>query len=168
MGGGDFTGTAYLSAPAENNESGIMLLSASTSNVTPLAAETTVPETVEVTLNSSADFAGLQTPGRNGYRFVEWILDTYNYQVEGTFELKLTAVWSTKDYTVDYDLAGGKLDGKNVVEYDPEDEAFTLINPTRTGYTFAGWIGTALSEPTINVTVQCGNDNFRKGHLLLG
>ena len=157
MGGGDFSGATYLSAPDENSESGITLLSASTSNVTPLAAETTVPETVEVTLNSSADFAGLQTPGRNGYRFVEWKLDTYNYQVEGTFELKLTAVWSTKDYTVDYNLAGGKLDGKNVVEYDPEDEAFTLINPTRVGYTFAGWVGTDLSEPTINVTVPTGS-----------
>ena len=157
MGGGDFSGATYLSVPDESSESGITLLSASTSNVTPLAAETNVPETVEVTLNSSADFAGLQTPGRNGYRFVEWKLDTYNYQVEGTFELKLTAVWSTKDYTVDYDLAGGKLDGKNVVEYDPEDEAFTLINPTRVGYTFAGWVGTDLSEPTINVTVPTGS-----------
>ena len=157
MGGGDFSGATYLSVPDESSESGITLLSASTSNVTPLAAETNVPETVEVTLNSSADFAGLQTPGRNGYRFVEWKLDTYNYQVEGTFEIKLTAVWSTKDYTVDYDLAGGKLDGKNVVEYDPEDEAFTLINPTRVGYTFAGWVGTDLSEPTINVTVPTGS-----------
>ena len=157
MGGGDFSGATYLSVPDESSESGITLLSASTSNVTPLAAKTNVPETVEVTLNSSADFAGLQTPGRNGYRFVEWKLDTYNYQVEGTFELKLTAVWSTKDYTVDYDLAGGKLDGKNVVEYDPEDEAFTLINPTRVGYTFAGWVGTDLSEPTINVTVPTGS-----------
>ena len=159
MGGGDFSGATYLSAPQESDNGGIALLSATTtSNVTPLAATTeNVPETVEYTFNSSADFAGLQTPGRNGYRFVKWELETYNYQVEGTFEIKFNAVWSTKDYTVKYDLDGGKVSGKNVAEYDPEDDAFTLINPTRTGYTFAGWIGTDLSEPTINVTVPTGS-----------
>ena len=158
MGGGDFSGTTYLSAPQNDANDGIMLLSASnTSDIMPLASTSDVPETTEFTYNSAADFTGIQTPGRNGYRFVKWELDTYNYQVEGTFEIKLNAVWSTKDYTVDYDLAEGKINGKNVVEYDPEDEAFTLINPTRTGYTFAGWVGTDLSEPTINVTVPTGS-----------
>ena len=157
MGGGDFSGTTHLSAPDENNESGIMLLSASTSSVTPLASETTMPEIVEVTLSSSDDFAGLGTPGRNGYRFVKWEFEAYAYQVNGTFEIKFNAIWSTKDYIVKYDLDGGKVFGENVDEYDPEDDAFSLINPTRTGYTFAGWIGTDLSEPTINVTVPTGS-----------
>ena len=157
MGGGDFSGTTHLSAPDENNESGIMLLSASTSNVTPFASETTMPEIVEVTLSSSDDFVGLGTPGRNGYRFVKWEFEAYAYQVNGTFEIKFNAIWSTKDYIVKYDLDGGKVFGENVDEYDPEDDAFSLINPTRTGYTFAGWIGTDLSEPTINVTVPTGS-----------
>ena len=158
MGGGDFSGATYFSAPQEESDSSITLLNASTNyNVTSLAIAASVPETVEYTYNSSADFSGIQTPDRSGYRFVKWKLDTYNYQVEGTFEIKLNAVWSTKDYTVDYDLAEGTINGKNVVEYDPEDEVFTLINPTRTGYTFAGWIGTDLSEPQVNVTVPTGS-----------
>ena len=157
MGGGDFSGATYLSASQNDANDGIMLLSASnTSDVMPLASTSDVPETTEFTYNSAADFAGIQTPGRNGYRFVKWELDTYNYQVEGTFEIKLNAVWSAKDYTVDYDLAEGTINGSNIVEYDPEDEAFTLINPTRIGYTFAGWIGTDLSEPQVNVTVPTG------------
>ncbi|MBR7112067.1 MAG: InlB B-repeat-containing protein [Clostridia bacterium] len=158
MGGGDFSGTTYLSAPQDNaNGASLPLGEAPSSSVTALAATANVPETTEFTYNSSADFSGIQTPGRNGYRFVKWELNTYNYQIGSTFEIKLEAVWSTKDYTVDYDLADGEINGSNVVEYDPEDNAFTLVNPTRTGYTFAGWIGTDLSEPQVNVTVPTGS-----------
>ena len=157
MGGGDFSGATYLSVPDESSESGITLLSASTSNVTPLAAETNVPETVEVTLNSSADFAGLQTPGRNGYRFVEWKLEAYSYQIDGTFELKLNAVWSEKEYTISYDLNDGKVATNNPVEYGIEDETFTLVNPTKTGYTFIGWTGTGLDGLIMTVTIEKGS-----------
>jgi len=112
------------------------------------------------TFNALSDFTGLKTPGRNGYRFLEWVMDTYAYDVnikDAKFCLTLKATWSTKDYTVDYDVAGGSVDGANITEYDPEDDAFALINPTRVGYTFAGWIGTDLSAPTINVTVPTGS-----------
>lgn len=159
MGGGDFSGTTYLSAPQEENNSGITLLSASTtSNVTSLAATTTsVPETVEYTYNSSADFSGIQTPGRSGYRFVEWELEVYNYQIGGTFEMKLNAVWSEKEYTIEYDLNDGKVATKNPVEYGIEDDSFTLINPTKTGYTFIGWTGTDLNGLTMSVTIEKGS-----------
>ena len=130
-------------------------------SIVPLSAEkSTTSEQTVFTFTQSSDFTGLKTPGRNGYRFVEWELDTYAYDVESkdaTFTLSLKAKWSTKDYTVAYDLAGGSIQGNNVAEYDPEDQAFTLINPDRTGYTFAGWTGTGLSEPTIEVTVPTGS-----------
>ncbi len=155
MGGGDFSGEEHISLPGKPNT--INLSVSGATNVVPLTETDSVPETTEFTYNSSADFAGIQTPGRNGYRFVQWELESYNYQTESTFEIQLKAVWSTKDYTVNYDLAGGELDGQNVAEYDPEDDTFTLINPTRTGYTFTGWIGTDLSEPTIEVTIPKGS-----------
>ena len=151
MGGGDFKGATYVSAPEDLTETLLSLMSASA------PAETAVPETVEMTFNSSADFTGFQTPGRNGYRFVKWELDAYNYEVGGTFEIKLNAVWHEKDYVIDYKLNDGNIHGKNVREYDPEDDSFTLINPTRTGYTFAGWTGTDLSEPTLVVTIPKGS-----------
>ncbi len=133
-------------------DSSITLLSI---NTVPLSNEGNV-----VTFNASADFAKLETPNRNGYRFLQWVLDTYVYNMEdesAKFSLTLKAKWSAKDYIVNYDLAGGSINGTNISEYDPEDKAFTLINPTRTGYTFAGWIGTDLSVPTINVTVPSGS-----------
>ena len=159
MSGGDFSGATYLSAPQEENNSGIMLLSASTtSNVAPLAATTiSVPETVEYTYNSSADFSGIQTPGRSGYRFVEWVLEGYTYQIDGTFEMKLNAVWSEKEYAIEYDLNDGKVATKNPVEYGIQDDSFTLINPTKTGYTFIGWTGTGLDGLTMSVTIEKGS-----------
>ena len=124
-------------------------------DTTPLSNEVNV-----FTFNESADFTKLKTPSRNGYRFLQWVFDTYVYDMEdesAKFSLTLKAKWSTKDYIVDYDLAGGSINGTNISEYDAEDKTFTLINPTRTGYTFAGWIGTDLSAPTINVTVPSGS-----------
>ena len=159
MCGGDFSGTTYLSAPQEENNNGIVLLSASTRpNITPLATTTaSVPETTEFTYNSSDDFSGIQTPGRSGYRFVKWELETYNYQIGGTFEMKLNAVWSEKEYTIEYDLNDGKVTTNNPVEYGIEDDSFTLINPTKTGYTFIGWTGTGLDGLTMSVTIEKGS-----------
>ena len=159
MCGGDFSGTTYLSAPQEENNNGIVLLSASTRpNITPLATTTaSVPETTEFTYNYSDDFSGIQTPGRSGYRFVKWELETYNYQIGGTFEMKLNAVWSEKEYTIEYDLNDGKVTTNNPVEYGIKDDSFTLINPTKTGYTFIGWTGTGLDGLTISVTIEKGS-----------
>ena len=112
------------------------------------------------TFTTLEDFTGLNSPIRDGYRFIEWMLDSYVHNIDvedAKFCLTLKANWSTKDYTINYDLAGGKIEGVNASEYDPEDEAFTLINPTRKGYTFAGWIGTDLLEPTLEVTIAKGS-----------
>ena len=113
-----------------------------------------------ITYTTLSAFVGLSEPIKDGYRFVEWELDNYTYNVnlgDAKFCLVLNANWSAKDYTISYDLAGGKLEGANISEYDPEDETFTLINPTRKGYTFAGWVGTDLSEATVAVTVPTGS-----------
>ena len=113
-----------------------------------------------VVFTTPSDFTCLTTPERNGYRFLEWVLDNYTYDVDtkdANFCLTLKSIWSTKDYVVKYDLNGGNVVGSNITEYDPEDESFTIINPTRTGYTFAGWTGTDLLEPTIDVAVPTGS-----------
>ena len=113
-----------------------------------------------VTFTKQSQFKGFETPSRNGYRFVEWVFDTYSYdcaEKDAMFYLTLTATWSAKDYTIEYDLTGGVLDGENVDEYDPDDKAFTLLNPTMVGYTFAGWTGTDLDEPTVDVTISSGS-----------
>jgi uncharacterized repeat protein (TIGR02543 family) len=60
-------------------------------------------------------------------------------------------------------LAGGALaEGEsNPVEYTIESEVITLKNPTKTGYTFAGWTGTDLAEATAAVTIAKGSTGNR-------
>ena len=162
MGGGDFSGATYVSAPTTEGQT-ISLLSASdTPDVTPLATTPEAPETTEFTYNTADDFTGLLTPGRNGYSFVKWELEAYSYQVDGMFELKLNAVWDEKEYSIGYHLNGGTLANSNRVVYTPEDESFSLVNPTRLGYTFIGWIGADLDAPTMAVTIEKGSFGNRR------
>ncbi len=63
---------------------------------------------------------------------------------------------SATKYTISYNLGGG-TSVSNPTEYYVNSENFTLNNPTKTGYTFAGWTGTGLSEPTVTVTVTKGS-----------
>ena len=74
-------------------------------------------------------------------------------------DVTLTAHWRIDPYTITYDYDGGALpEGQeNPTGYNVESEAFTLINPTRDGYTFAGWTGTGLTEATLEVTVPTGS-----------
>ena len=55
-------------------------------------------------------------------------------------------------YTVTYVLNGGSAENK--ASFVRTDAAFTLNNPTKNGYVFAGWTGTGLSEATLTVTVN--------------
>lgn len=68
-----------------------------------------------------------------------------------------------RTYSLSYDLAGGLLpDGEgNLASYTYFDEGLTLTNPTRTGYTFAGWTGTDLEEPSQSVTIARGSTGDR-------
>lgn len=73
----------------------------------------------------------------------------------------LSAVWQAVSYTISYNLAGGTATGTNPTAYNVENAPFTLSNPTREGYTFAGWSGTGLSAPSVNVTVPTGSNGNR-------
>ena len=158
MNGGDFSGGVYASTPENITEMSMLLFSAAPSdNVTAASSGTSIPETVEFTYNSYRDFKGIQTPGRNGYRFVKWELVTYNYQIDGVFEMELNAVWSNNDYSITYELNGGSASPENPAVYSIEEDTFTLNNPTKTGYTFIGWTGTGLNAPTMSVTVEEGS-----------
>ena len=55
-------------------------------------------------------------------------------------------------YPITYDLDGGEVTG-NPSAYTWETPAFTLTNPTRTGWTFDGWTGTSLNGATSTVQV---------------
>ena len=73
----------------------------------------------------------------------------------------LYAQWAPITYSITYDLAGGTVATANPASYNIESNNFTLANPTRTGYTFAGWTGTGLNEPTMEVTIPTGSTEHR-------
>ncbi|NMN01380.1 leucine-rich repeat protein, partial [Bifidobacterium panos] len=74
-------------------------------------------------------------PTRTGYTFTGWDRDA-----SGTFKqsmLQVNATWKANTYKITYKLDGG-TDPKNPASYTYGVGA-TLKNPTRDGYTFAGW-----------------------------
>ena len=62
-------------------------------------------------------------------------------------------------YSISYTLNGGTVSG-NPTTYTVEN-AITLNNPTKDGYTFDGWTGTGLSGKTVNVTIPKGSTGNR-------
>ena len=112
---------------------------------------------------SSAAFT-LTNPTRAGYTFAGWTgtgltgaTQTVTVPTHSHGSRIYTANWTPTVYTVGYDLGGGSVSAANPATYTVESDAFTLNNPTRVGYTFAGWTGTDLTEPTTTVTVPHGS-----------
>ena len=113
----------------------------------------------------------LNNPTREGYTFVGWTgtglteaTTTVTIEKGSTGERSYTANWSVVTYTITYDLAGGALaEGvTNPATYTVESDAITLNNPTREGYTFAGWTGTGLTEATVTVVIPTGSTENRE------
>ena len=106
---------------------------------------------------------------RTGYTFKGW------YDNEGLTGDPVTAIgntetgnkeywakWEINQYTITYDLAGGTAEG-NPNTYTIETGAFTLKNPTKSGYTFTGWSGTGLDgENNMTVTIHTGSTGERR------
>jgi uncharacterized repeat protein (TIGR02543 family) len=93
-------------------------------------------------------------PIRDGYTFAGWDKD-----IPTTIpaeNVTMTATWTPVNYTISYELDGGSVDGNNPASYTIESAPITLINPTKSGYDFAGWTGTELDEATKTVTIATG------------
>ena len=96
-------------------------------------------------------------PEKDGYTFAGWTPDVA--ETMPAEDVTYTATWTINQYSIAYDLAGGVLaEGEtNPTSYTIESEDITLVNPTREGYTFEGWIGTDLAEPSLEVTIAKGS-----------
>lgn len=100
-------------------------------------------------------------PTKTGYTFAGW-----DPEFPETMPLNgaaLKAKWTPIEYAITYDLAGGALaeGDTNPATYTIESAAITLKNPTKTGYTFAGWTGTDLTEASTAVTIAAGSTGAR-------
>ena len=105
----------------------------------------------------------LNNPAKQGYDFIGWTGSngtTPELTVTiptGTREnLNYTANWTPIEYTISCELDGGTVIG-NPTSYTIESDDITLNNPTKEGYTFLGWLGTDLSEKTMEVTIPKGS-----------
>ncbi len=108
---------------------------------------------------------GLTRPDGNTGRYFKWLGSDGNLYAPGEsvpeVVTTLTAQWTVHQYTITYDLAGGTVEG-NPNTYTIETVAFTLKNPTKSGYTFTGWSGTGLDgENNMTVTIPTGSTGNR-------
>lgn len=60
-------------------------------------------------------------------------------------------------YKIQYLLNGGSFTGDPRVTYNVETPTFSVNDPTRPGYTFLGWVGGGLTQPTKNLTITKGS-----------
>ena len=67
-----------------------------------------------------------------------------------------TANATIDTYRITYNLNGGEVN-ENPESYTAETVSFTLVNPTKAGYTFTGWTGTNGETAQENVTISKGS-----------
>lgn len=90
-------------------------------------------------------------PTKEGYTFIGWYNgeSEWNFKTPVTADLTLTAKWQINQYTITFDTAGGSEVPSITQDYGTAITA--PANPTKTGYTFAGW------DKTIPTTMPAGN-----------
>ena len=69
--------------------------------------------------------------------------------------------WIPTTYTIAYNLNGGTVPQSNPTSYTIETSTFTLGNPVRTGYVFAGWTVTNNPTPQPTVSIALGSTGDR-------
>ena len=108
--------------------------------------------------DDTPEFEG-EIEGNEGYKFVGWS-EEIDKTVKGNKEY--IAMWEPIEYTIEYDLDGGKIEGINPTKYTIESTNITLNNPTKEGYKFLGW--KEEKEEKINeiVTIEKGSTENRK------
>ena len=127
-------------------------------------------DTIQIIVKNGSKFAapasdGLTRPDGNTGRYFKWLGSDGNLYAPGEsvpeVVTTLTAQWTVNQYTITYNLAGGTAEG-NPSTYTIETKAFTLKNPTKSGYTFTGWSGTGLDgENNMTVTIPTGSTGNR-------
>ncbi|WP_418691086.1 S-layer homology domain-containing protein [Agathobaculum sp.] len=127
-------------------------------------------DTIQIIVKTGSKFTapasnGLTRPDGNNGSYFKWLGSDGNLYAPGesvpAVVTTLTAQWTVNQYTITYDLAGGTAEG-NPSTYTIETVAFTLKNPTKSGYTFTGWSGTGLDgENNMTVTIPTGSTGNR-------
>ncbi len=131
---------------------------------------------VLVTLTNGDDegtqFININTPvqnvpdtNRSGYRFLGWFVGEEQVDITAAIseDVQIEAKYELITYNITYNLDDGEPTGANPNNYNVETDSFTLSNPQKAGFNFAGWTegnSTAL-QPTVTVNKGTTGDlNF--------
>ena len=95
----------------------------------------------------SAATLSAYAPTRTGYTFLGWALtdsaESAAYAAAGSYtfsaDVTLYAVWQQNTYTVSYDANGGTGAPQAQTKTHGTDLVLSATEPTRSGYSFAGW-----------------------------
>ena len=160
----------------------VTIAQGSTGNRSYTANWTPVDYTISYTLNNGTLPSGYPTtyniesavtlvnPTRSHYTFAGWTWSgqstpqlSVTIPAGSTGNKSYTANWTPTPYTITYNLNNGTLPSgtSNPDSYTIESANFTLVNPTRTGYTFAGWTWSGQSTPQTTVTISRGSTGNR-------
>ena len=113
----------------------------------------------------------LKEYSKTGYNPADWTDENGDVftledlmKINPVADIELTASFEGKaiTYTINYNLDGGTVEVANPTTYTIESEDITLNTPTKDGFTFAGWTGTDLEEPTMEVTIETGSTGNRE------
>ena len=105
-------------------------------------------------IRANAPAAQPDNPTKEGYTFIGWYSgeEKWNFETLVTTDLILTAKWQINQYTITFDTAGGSEVASITQDYGTP--ITVPVNPTKTGYTFAGWDKTIPSTmPAENMTI---------------
>lgn len=105
-------------------------------------------------IRANAPAARPADPTKEGHTFIGWYNgeSEWNFETPVTEKLTLTAKWQINRYTITFDTAGGSEVAPITQDYGTTITA--PANPTKTGYTFAGWDKTIPSTmPAEDMTI---------------
>jgi uncharacterized repeat protein (TIGR02543 family) len=118
-------------------------------------------------------------PTKTGFSFAGWYTDesltvpysggglvTYTENYGGTYTMTLYAKWSTiplSTFTINFDSKGGSTVSPIVLIY-PNTVFNMPVNPTRSGFTFAGWFYNIEGEQAFTASFDVGYVNPYETH----
>ena len=108
-------------------------------------------------IRANAPAARPADPTKEGHTFTGWYKgeEKWNFADAVTEALTLTAKWTANRYTITFDTAGGSEIAPITQDYGTAITA--PANPTKTGYTFAGWdreIPTTMPAGDMTITAR--------------